>query len=261
MAPFNVHFLIAETIWPTVKTMTAWPVSCHKTHYGQFCFGCVAPDVDKLSDTLTQKDTHFFDRTGDYDLMASHRTAAFLVQQRDFLCCPFDHLPPDQQAFVLGYLCHLAVDEVSKHLWRRQTWQSFKQIHPGAAFAALDELAQQHIQNFPAVVKAVCAITVPDVIPRIPEGDLEQMWRATCAFVWADTVEAQFLTLVDFFDRAASERRLQLQQRFRAEIDYARQQRHVFKLELMVQASLTHSRARLTDLLEGRVPEPGFPVI
>ena len=152
--------------------MTAWPVSRHKIHYGRFCFGCVAPDVDKLSDTLTQKDTHFFDRTGDYDLMASHRTAAFLAQQKEFLCCPFDRLSPDQQAFVLGYLCHLAVDEVSKHLWRGQTWQSFKQIHPGVAFAALDELARQHIQNFPAVVNAVCAITVPDVIPRIPGVDL-----------------------------------------------------------------------------------------
>ena len=54
MAPFNTHFLIAEKLWPELDG--PW-----QTYYGQFCFGCVAPDVDKLSSTLTQIDTHFFD--------------------------------------------------------------------------------------------------------------------------------------------------------------------------------------------------------
>lgn len=261
MAPFNIHFLIAETIWPEVKTKTQWPASCNKLLYGQFCFGCVAPDVDKLSGTLTQKETHFFDRTGNYDLMATHRTVTFLARQAEFLGRPFDSLGPDQQAFALGYLCHLAVDEVSKHLWRGETWLSFKQIQPGIAFAALDELARAQMQNFPAVVEAICSISLPVVIPRIPFSHLEQMWRAVCAFLRADTIEAEFLTLVDYFDRSTPERRRRRQERFRREIDFARQQRHVFKLESLVVVSLRHSRRRLADLLEGRIPEPGFPVI
>jgi len=259
MAPFNVHFLIAERIWPAVKTMTTWPESGTKTLYGQFCFGCVAPDVDKLSGTLTQKDTHFYDRSGDYELMASHRSAAFLARQADFLRGPFTSLGPEQQAFGLGYLCHLAVDEVSKHLWRRETWLSFKQIQPGTAFAALDELARQQIQVFPAVAGALCSIRVPEVISPIPLCDLEQMWQAVCAFAQAETVEAEFLILVDFIERPPPERRRQRHERFRSEIAYARQQRQVFKLETMVEASLRHSRSRLADFIEGRVPEPGYP--
>lgn len=259
MAPFNVHFLIAEKIWPAVQTMTAWPQSGSKTLYGQFCFGCVAPDVDKLSGTLTQKHTHFFDRSGDYDLMASHRTAAFLAQQADFLGGPFAGLVPEQQAFGLGYLCHLAVDEVSKHMWRRETWLGFKQIQPGTAFAALDELARQQIRDFPTVAEALCSITVPQVIVPIPPPDLEQMWQTVCAFLQAESVEAEFLTLVDFIERPLPERRRQRLARFRDEIDYARRQRQVFRLEKMVEASLRHSRSRLADLIEGRMPEPGYP--
>ena len=259
MAPFNVHFLIAERIWPTVKTMTTWPAAGNKTLYGQFCFGCIAPDVDKLSATLTQKDTHFFDRTGDYDLMASHRSAAFLKDQNEFLGCPFADLPVEAQAFGLGYLCHLCVDEVSKHMWRRDTWLGVKELHPGSAFAALDESARERIGDYPAVAEAIRSITMVNVIPRIPMAELARIWQGACAFVQAKNVEEEFMTLVDIFDRPTPERRRQRQARFRAEIETARRLVHVFRLEPLVEAGLARSRARLADLIEGRVPEPGFP--
>ena len=254
MAPFNVHFLIAEKIWPELNGR--WQ-SC----YGQFCFGCIAPDVDKLSTSLTQKETHFFDRTSDYDLMATHRSAAFLRQQADFLGRPFNELPPDAQAFALGYLCHLCVDEVSKHMWRRETWLQFKQLHPGTAFAALDESARQQTQDFPALARALCTISVPHVIPRIPADDLNKLWQGVCFFVRAQNAETEFMALVDTFDRPTPAQRQLWQQRFRAEISLARAQIGVFQLETLVKASLARSRSRLADLIEGRMPEPDYPVI
>ena len=254
MAPFNVHFLIAEIIWS--KLDGPW-----QPFYGQFCFGCIAPDVDKLSASLTQKDTHFFDRTSNYDLMATHRSAAFLRQEADFLACPFAHLPPTTQAFVLGYLCHLCVDEVSKHMWRRETWLQFKQLHPGTAFAALDESARQQTQDFSAVVRALCAISVPNVIPRIPLPELIKLWQGACVFVQAKNVEDEFMTLVDIFDRPTPEQRRQRQQRFRAEINLARAQIDLFQLQTLVRAGLARSQARLADLIEGRIPAPSYPAI
>ncbi len=254
MAPFNVHFLIAERLWPELDS--PW-----QPFYGQFCFGCIAPDVDKLSASLTQKETHFFDRTSDYDFMATHRSAAFLRQEADFLACPFAYLPPATQAFVLGYLCHLCVDEVSKHMWRRETWLQFKHLHPGTAFAALDELARQQTQDFPAVVRALCAISVPNVIPRIPLPELIKLWQGACAFVQAKDVEDEFMTLVDVFDRPTPEQRRQRQQRFRAEISLARTQINLFQLQTLVRAGLSRSQARLADLIEGRIPEPSYPAI
>lgn len=261
MAPFNIHFLIAETIWPTVKTMTTWPAADGRLLYGQFCFGCVAPDVDKLSATLTQKDTHFFDRRSDYDLMATHRTAAFLRQQADFLCCSFGELSAEAQAFVLGYLCHLCVDEVSKHMWRRETWLKFQDLHPGSAFAALDESARARIDDYPAIAEAMQSITVREVIPAIPPADLSAIWRGACAFLQAEKAEDEFMILMDMFDRPTPERRQQRLARFRLEMEAARQLTPIFKIDALVQASLARSRSRLADLIEGRVPEPGYPII
>lgn len=254
MAPFNTHFLVAEKIWPELPG--PW-----RPHYGQFCFGCVATDVDKASTTLTQKDTHFFDRTGDYELMASHRSATFIKRQADFLCRPFDQLPAEARAFVLGYLCHLCVDEVSKLMWRRDTWLQFRGITPGSAFAALDEAVWRRVEDYPQITEALCSITALDVIPKIPLADLQRMHRGACTFVRAKSVEAEYLALVDLFDRPTLDERRQKQQRFRAEIDQARRQIHIFKIDSLLKASLTHSLQRLTDLIEGRVPEPGYPVV
>jgi hypothetical protein len=261
MAPFNTHFLIAEKIWPTIRAMVIWPAMCNQTYYGQFCFGCVAPDVDKLSTTLTQKDTHFFDRTGDYELMATHRSAYFLGHQAEFLSQPFAHLSPLAQAFGLGYLCHLCVDEVSKQRWRHQTWLPFKHIGPGAAFAALDEAARLRIQNYPAIARAIGQLEPVEVIPSIPGADLIKYWQGVCRFVQANTLEEEFLALVDMFDRLSPAARYQKQQAFRRDIDQARRQVHLFEIDTVVMAGLAHSRRRLADLLAGRVPEPGYPEI
>jgi len=261
MAPFNTHFLVAEKIWPAVRAMAALPVRDKKILYGQFCFGCVAVDVDKIWPGLSQRDTHFFDRSGDYEAMASRRSAAFIRRQADFLCRPFADLSPQAQAFGLGYLCHLCVDEVSKHLWRRDTWQRFRGVRPGAAFSALDEAVQQHIQDYPAIVEALCALQVIDVIPTIPRAGLERMQQGVCAFAQAKTVEAAYLVLVDWFSQPTPEQRRQKQQSFRAQIELARPQIRFFRLETLIEASLSHSLSRLTDLIENRTPKPGYPVL
>lgn len=252
MAPFNTHFLIAEKIWPELPG--PW-----QPHYGQFCFGCVAPDVDKLSPTLVQRDTHFFDRFGDYELMASHRSAAFLEHQAEFLCRPFAQLPPAAQAFTLGFLCHLCVDEVSKHLWRHETWLQFRHIGPGPAFAALDELARQRTQNYSAIVAALSSIQILEVIPTIPPPDLEAFWQGVYRFVTASTLEEEYLALVDMFDRPTPEERRQKQESFRAGIVEARRLVGYLQLDTLVSAGLVRSYSRLTDLITGHKPEPGYP--
>lgn len=261
MAPFNTHFLIAERIWPDIKAMTAWPESDEKLHYGQFCFGCVAPDVDKISSRLSQKDTHFFDRTGQYELMASHRSAAFIQQQADFLCQPFARLSPAAQAFVLGYLCHLCVDEVSKLMWRRDTWIQFRDIGPGAAFASLDEAARGQIQDYAKIVQALGSIEVLKVIPRIPISDLETVLQGVINFVQAKSTEDEFLALVDMFDKLTPAEREGKRRKFRATMGIARQQVGLFRLDTLVVAGLNRSRQRLDALVSGCTPEPGYPLL
>lgn len=252
MAPFNTHFLIAEKLWPELDGL--W-----LPYYGQFCFGCTAPDVDKVSNTLSQKDTHFFDRTEDYEWMASRRSATFVARQASFLRRPFGELAAGEQAFCLGYLCHLCVDEVSKHMWRRETWLQFRARSAGPMFAALDELARQQIEDYPAIARALCAVQAPDVIPAIPPADLAQLLRGVCAFVRAGSTEAEFLALVDLFDRPTPDQRRQRQQALREDIDLARSQTHLFRLDVLVGAGLAHSRQRLAELIEGRPALAGYP--
>ncbi len=253
MAPFNTHFLIAERLWPEL----AGPWS---TYYGQFCFGCIAPDVDKLSTTLTQKDTHFFDRTGQWEKMASHRSATFIQQQAEFLGRPFAKLNPREQAFALGYLCHLCVDEVSKFMWNRDVWIHFKETGPGPAFAALDEVAQQQTRCYSAIAQALEPVTAPEIIPRIPPADMQAMLHGTRQFVAAPTLAAGYASLLVMFGNGRTPaQKEQLRQEFEQYIDVARQYVSHFNLDTLVEASLLRSRQRIADLLTNRVPEPDFP--
>ena len=252
MAPFNTHFLVAEKTWPELDG--PW-----QPHYGQFCFGSIAPDVDKLSPVLTQKDTHFFDRSGPWEMMASHRSAALIQQQAEFFDRPFAQLCPPAQAFALGYLCHLCVDEVSKHMWQKETWLKFKDVGPGPIFAALDEAARQQLRDYPVLAESLCAIEPLAVIPHIPLEALRTIWQGVCTFVRAEALEAAYLALVDAFERPSPELRQQRQQDFQAKIELARQQVYHLNLEILVASSLVRTRQRLAELIEGQSPEPGYP--
>jgi hypothetical protein len=105
----------------------------------------------------------------------------------------------------------------------------------------------------------LCSLIPLDVIPRIPVADLTEMHQGMCHFVQADTLEDEFLALVDLFDRVTPEQREQKRQAFRSHIDLARRQTYIFRADILIEASLARSYSRLVDLIEGRVPEPGYP--
>jgi hypothetical protein len=254
MAPYKTHFLVAERVWEELPG--PW-----QPHFDQFCFGCVAPDVDKISTTLTQKDTHFYDRSTAWDLMASHRTAAFLKAQGEFLCCPFSELAPEAQAFALGYLCHLAVDEVSKYMWQRPTWLPFRATGPGPAFAALDEQAHGYIRDYSSIVNWLRELRVIHIIPIIPAQDMEAYLDGVRTFCQAADVVAEYAVLVDMFSQVPLPDRQEQLAAFKMNINEARQHVHIFQLDVMLETSIQHSRQQIEALLNGRTPEPRLPNI
>ncbi|MDM8528439.1 zinc dependent phospholipase C family protein [Anaerolineales bacterium HSG24] len=253
MAPFNTHFLIAEHVWSELDG--PW-----SGDYGPFCFGCVAPDVDKMSITLTQKDTHFFDRTDDYELMVTHRSATFLERQNQLLRSRFINLSASEQAFVLGYLCHLAVDEVSKHLWRWEgTWNKFRYVSIGLAFAALDEQARQQTHDYPRLVEAICAITPPTVLTHVSPTDLKAMFDGVCHFARAVDTKAEYTALLEMFWQSSSAEKRQKTARFQTEIKAVREQIHYLQLNRLVTMSITHSLQRLQALINDQSVTAGYP--
>ncbi len=106
MAPFLTHLVIGERVWARLDGYQ------HSGKYGTFLFGCLAPDVDKLCDRLEQGSTHFVakDEGNTYMWQRSQR---FLDHRSDFLRAPFHALQVSEQAFVMGYLCHVASDEIT----------------------------------------------------------------------------------------------------------------------------------------------------
>ena len=254
MAPFNTHFLIAEKLWPELTG--PW-----HPYYGQFCFGCVVPDVDKISANLTQKSTHFFDRTDPLGRMITHRSTTFLKTQAQFLRSPFTELSPPEQAFALGYLCHLCVDEVSKLLWTEEIWQIFYDLGSGpvAAFSALDEIIHHHFLDYETICQALDELIPLAVVLLISKEDLINMHQNVCRFARAETGDAEMAVVVEaMFSRSPDEFEQKLT-RLRHERDLITTEIEALQIDLMIEASIAHSRRRLHDLIDGRCPEPGPP--
>ncbi|MCL7452267.1 MAG: zinc dependent phospholipase C family protein [Anaerolineae bacterium] len=110
MAPFLSHLVIGERVWLALDG--AWPAS---EGYGTFLFGCLAPDVDKFCAGLEQATTHFLPKDPDRTWV-QRRTQHFLEQPGRFLRAAFPTLEAMEQALVLGYLCHVATDEMTGRL-------------------------------------------------------------------------------------------------------------------------------------------------
>ena len=77
-----------------------------RVEWPAFCFGNIAPDAQTISGQ-TRGATHFF------DVPMRDLTPAWQVMFRQFpLLSQPAHLPPAQSAFLAGYICHLALDQL-----------------------------------------------------------------------------------------------------------------------------------------------------
>jgi hypothetical protein len=254
MAPLNTHLLIAERLWPVVPG--PW-----QPYFGQFCFGCVVPDIDKLSPVLTQKSTHFFDPTDEEGLMFTHRSVTFIQQQAEFLRAPFAGLTPPEQAFALGYLCHLAVDEVSRALWDPAAYQRFREIGVSSlvAVSTLDEIIWPYFRDYQGICRALYTVTPLAVIPGISMADLGRMQDYLFHFTQAETAEkamALVLKMMYSTSQADFEQRLAAYHHERSLITT---QIGYLQFDRVISAGLDHSHHRLAALIAGQVPQPGLP--
>jgi hypothetical protein len=176
MAPFLTHLVVGERVWKLLDSKRPAP-----DNYGGFLFGCLAPDVDKLCEGLEQGTTHFVakDRNNSYVWQRSQR---FLDNQSDFLRAPFCTLEAHEQAFVLGYLCHVATDEITGRLAlsiKNQTsdgGQTLPRID--AILSVMDPRFWAMAFDPHGVVEALEAATIPDgTLVFAPVGCLVAMHK------------------------------------------------------------------------------------
>lgn len=167
MAAFLTHLVIGERVWAALDGR--WPGA---EGYGTFLFGCLAPDADKMCDGLEQGTTHFLpkDEAGEWTWQ---RGQQFLDHPLDFLRAPFEALPASEQSFVLGYLCHVASDEITGRLARtlRQALAaSGRQLpDPDAVLTLMDPRIWATAAAPGSMLAALESVTIPEgTFPAIP---------------------------------------------------------------------------------------------
>jgi hypothetical protein len=268
VAPFLTHLAVGERVWAGL-TLNASndDRQLYPAYYGTFLFGCLAPDVDKFCNCLEQGTTHFVAK----DEAGTHvwrRSQILLEQQATLLRAPFCALNGAEQAFVMGYLCHMATDEVTGRMGQavRSQFAVGGQTLPNvdAIFTAMDarswhlitepdnlvralEMALIPLGTFD-FVPAACLIAMYDIVlPQIRErGGLEPYIRMigrqrhwldygrVAAMAGASGLEAE---LVDF--------------RRCLEADMEEAERLVTTMALgpLLEDAVTHSRRRIDELL------------
>jgi hypothetical protein len=185
MAPFLTHLVVGEGVWAALDGERPTP-----DDYGTFLFGCLAPDVDKFCHGLEQGTTHFLakDGSGTWIWLRSQR---FLDGQASFLRAPFHTLEGIEQTFVMGYLCHIATDEMtgrSAQTLRSQYSGSGEPLpHVDAILTAMDPRFWALTRDPESVIDALNRASIPDhafvftkrdclqalyqaVVPQVAEG-------------------------------------------------------------------------------------------
>ena len=185
MAPFLTHLVVGERVWTALDG-----VRSGSDNYGAFLFGCLAPDVDKFCHGLEQSTTHFVakDEAGTWAWLRSQR---FIEEQATFLRAPFDTLGAVEQAFVIGYLCHVATDEITgryaEDIKSQHIGHNIPLPHVDAILTAMDPRFWALSSNPAAIVDALGQTPIPGrafvfaehdclkailqaVVPQVAEG-------------------------------------------------------------------------------------------
>ena len=177
MAPLITHLVIGERVFAQIQHFDPTPAV-----YGAFLLGCVLVDVNNLSN-IDRRQTHFVGRwdEGGEDVFGKS-CANFLSQLNTLLSRPWDDLAGTEQAFVAGYLCHLAADE----FWREFGWSLAQKLGiasltdlpvPGEVImTAVNVLSREMFVGFSSVASALNNASIPTVLTHVPHDDFQRMW-------------------------------------------------------------------------------------
>jgi hypothetical protein len=178
MAPLVTHLVIGERVFAQTQYLDPAP-----SIYGTFLLGCVLVDANGFTE-IDRRQTHFAGRLEDDGENAFKSScASFLSQRNVILRSPWDELTQADQAFVMGYLCHLAADEV----WKEMGWKMLQALGiksfaespiAGEVFLTVyDILSCQTFANWPAATYALNRTLVPNVFTHVPYEAFEKMWE------------------------------------------------------------------------------------
>jgi len=199
MATFVTHLVIGERVFARLKQEHC-PIQ--ESEYGAFLLGCMLVDVNNFNG-MDRRETHFVGRLEQDGQDAFRKSCANFVAQLDALLVrPWSDLTPAAQAFVTGYLCHLAADEAWKQ--RSWEWQRSQASNPptdpiapvGVLLTAFDAASTKTYRDSAAIASALTAAAVPHALTHIPHADLVEMWDTIRAHVLDGQVPDSYFKLL-----------------------------------------------------------------
>ena len=198
MAPYIAHLVVAERAYARL-----WD---RDDRLGEFLYGSIAPDVSAEPNALARQDTHF---VGSYredgEAIFSRSTATFLARYEAFTVRPPRAWSDAERAFLEGYLCHLAADEVWRSLlisfWKAhcEHWAEMgeEMLLPllQAATTEFDRRAVRQLANPGRVLEALRNSARIDLLNFLDPERCEDLKRRVCDYLAAGAGLEAFLKL------------------------------------------------------------------
>jgi hypothetical protein len=191
MPPLNTHLVIGERVFRKLDLQPIPQLIGDGSHYGPFLLGCLLVDVNSFvrtntDDPIDRRVTHFVGRFDEDGVASFTQSCTNFMEQLDHLLKrPWDALTAIEQAFAVGYLCHLAADETWK-AWGAELRQMLKissldqfPVPPDVILTAFSVLSHTLYQDFTAVDTALSEASIPDVFIHVPHHYFQTMWAIT----------------------------------------------------------------------------------
>jgi hypothetical protein len=175
MAPTITHLAIGERTFAQLQWFAP-------EAYGSFLFGCILADVNNFS-PIDRRTTHFVGRLQEDGEGAFTKSCTNFLDRLDTLLLrPWGELVEQEQAFVTGYLCHLAADEIWKR-WGQDVMLALGIASladmpvPGEVFmTAFDVSSCKLYVDLPTVASELSGASVPNVLTHVPHEAFQTMW-------------------------------------------------------------------------------------
>ncbi len=197
MGPLLSHLLTGERVFGRLVHLDQCPAT-----YGLFLLGCVIPDVSGVLRSIRRPVTHFWGPPDAQGQRSDRDYCDNLLRQLDnVLVQPWRTLERTGQAFVAGYLCHLAADEEWKEFRRRlqDAWVNSCSDSPwreGVVYSVVSIQSREMFAGIAEVTAAVDGVTVPDLFTHVPYLSFQQMWQVAREYLLdGKTLESYFQML------------------------------------------------------------------
>ena len=198
MATLIVHLAVSERVCATMQHLRS-----SSQVYGAFLLGCVLADANNYSD-LERHQTHFTRLSGGEGGSAPRESCdSFLRQLDSLLLRRWDALSEPEQAFVAGYLCHLAADEA----WLEVSWGLLQELGLRAwedlpvpaevMLPTFNELSQDLFKDFSTITLALNSAAIPKVFAHVSPQAFRKMWDSVQAYVLEGGSLESYLALLE----------------------------------------------------------------